>query len=305
MKWLLHNFWIKLLAVLMALLLWLHVATERTYEIELNYRFELTGLAGDLVLASPPPGDLTVRCRGSGKRLLLLIFRELVWPVNLAPYTRGTAEIQLSVQDAPTADKEDVQFLSLVRNGQIRLEIDRYRQKTVPILLTFTYETREGFVRAGPEVLSPDSVALSGPAGALKTITAVRARPRTFSNLTGPVDATVELERPTAYNVIAGASQCRLYADVQPYAEKTFENIPVDLPRTESGDRLAVDPISVSITVGGGQRALGALISPQVQAGLETAKLNDLPSPCKVAVRLPSGFRVVRVQPDSVLVRLP
>jgi len=305
MKWILHNFWIKLLAVLMAFLLWLHVATERIYEIELNYRLDPTGLAGDLVLVSPPPASLTVRCRGSGKRLLLLMFRERVWQVDLSPYTRGVTDIQLSVQEAPRADADEVQFLSIVRNDRLHLEIDRKRQKTVPIISVCLYEPRAGFVRAGPEILDPDSVVLSGPVETLKAITMVKTRSRTFANLSAPVDVKVELEPSTAYSVITSAKECRLYADIQPYEEKTFDRVQVSAPRMEDGTRPEAEPASVSVTVGGGQRALGALPLLHVRAGLDTTKLVDLPSRRKVLVQVPPGFRVVHVQPDSVLARHP
>jgi len=303
MRWILHNLWIKLLAVLMAFLLWFHVVTEREYEVDVRYNLVYEGLADDLILASPPPRDVTVRCRASGKNLLPLLFKERVWHIDLSSYEEGLTEIHPRPQDAPRYDVEEVEFSAIVRQSQIKLYLDRKEEKTVPIISSFFYQTDDGYVRVGPEVLSPDSVFLSGPASVLKNINQVNARRRTFADLTGPVDAKVELEPVTGYQVSRNIDECRLFADVQPYAEKTFTGVPVSTSWRSDGDKLQIEPDSVSVLIGGGRNALNILDSTAVGVYLDTTVIDTVPTLLGLLVEISPGFRTVGVEPDSVLVR--
>jgi len=303
MKWILNNFWIKLLAVLMAFLLWFHVATEKEYEIDLRYSLAYEGLADNLIMASPPPEEVVVRGRGSGKNLLPIIFSHRSWPVDLSSFSDGVAEIQLESQDVPDAGTEGIEFLAMVPETRLQVDLDRKEQKTVPIIANFVYEPREGYLRVGPESFSPDSVRLTGPASTLANIKDVHTRPRTFSNLSGPVDTDVELEPLTAYNVTRNIDECRLHADIQPYEEKIFTGIPVSASRRADRKRLEFDPDSVAVTVGGGRNMLLTINNAQIDVFLDTAKLDTLPARLGLITQVPSGFRAVRVQPDSVLVR--
>jgi len=303
MKWILHNFWIKLLAVLMAFLLWFHVATEKEYEINLRYGLAYEGLAEDLIMTSPPPEEVVVRGRGSGKNLLPIIFSQRSWPVDMSSFSDGVAEIELKSQDVPDAGAEGIEFLAIVPETRLQVDLDRKEQKTVPIIADFVYEPREGYLRVSPESFNPDSVRLTGPASTLAGIKDVHTRPRTFSNLSGPIDTEVELEPLTAYNVTRNINECRLHADVQPYEEKAFTSIPVNTSRRNDDNPLELDPDSATVIVGGGRNMLLILNGAQIEVFLDTAKLDTLPARLALIAHVPAGFRAVRVQPDSVLVR--
>ncbi len=302
MKWILHNLWIKLLAVLMAFLLWFHVATEKEYEVDVRYWLVYDRLTDDLIMASPPPGEVSVRCRGSGKNLLPLLFKERVWHIDLSSYAAGLVEIQPDPQDAPHYNVEGVEFSAIVRQSRIQFDLDRKIQKTVPIAPSFVYQTHEGYLRVGPEAIRPDSVILTGPASTLKDMTQVQTRARTFTNLSGPVDTKVELEPLRVYHVSRDIDECHLFADVQPYAEMTFPRMAVSSSPRSDGDKLQVEPDSVSVLIGGGRQALAALDGTRIQVYLDTAAIDTVPALLGLFVQVPPGFRTVNVQPDSVLV---
>jgi len=306
MKWILHNIWIKLLAILMAFLLWFHVATEKEHEVDLRYHLAYEGLADDLILAVPPPEDVMVRCRGTGKRLLTLLFDERLWPVNLADSTPGPVKIELTAHDVPQSEIARVEFLYVVGQPPFWLDIDRLQHKTVPITSTFIYQMQEGYIRVGPETLDPDSVVVTGPARAIKDITNVQTRPRTFADLTEPVDAKTKLAPPTMYNVTINTDECRLYADVQQYDETTLEQVPIYVPRRRNRP-LATMPDKVTVKIGGGERALRNLDSTLVRVFVDSLMINTmvidtLPRPVALYVDLPPEYNLIDVQPDTVFI---
>ena len=72
-----QNFWFKLVAVVMALLLWFHVATDKMYDHTDSFPLEILNVPDPLILAEELPHQVSVTIRGKGKDLLkLLLFSE-------------------------------------------------------------------------------------------------------------------------------------------------------------------------------------------------------------------------------------
>ncbi len=289
----------------MAFLLWFHVATEKVYDVDVRYRLRYTGLADNLILAAPPPDEVAVVCRGSGKNLLPLLFKERDWPIDLSAYGEGLAEITLDARDAPRYDAGEVVFSGIAHEALLQLHIAERQQKTVPVVTANVYQTREGYVRAGPEIISPDSVVLSGPSIVLENINRVLPRPHTFSGLDGPVDTRIDIIPLAGYNVTSSAEDCRVVADVQPYATRTFEFIPVNLIGRSDDSTIQVNPETVSVTVGGAKRLLGKLKPENIRVHLDNTAIDSLPVRLPLIVNVPDEFRAVRVQPASVLIESP
>lgn len=308
MKWLLNNLWIKLLAVLMAFLLWFHVATEKEHEVDVRYRLTYEGLGDSLILATPPPEEIVVRCRGTGKNLLTLLFRNRLWPVDLTDSAQGLAKIELFAHNTPRQDLEGVAFLFVVGLPRFWLDIDRIQHRTVPIVPAFIYEPRDGYLQTGPEVIDPDSAVVTGPANIVKEIRQVQTRPRTFSDLTGPIDTRVRLAPVTTFNVTRNIDECRLYVDIQQFSQKTFTAIPVPPALDEDGDTLQSEPSSVAVLIGGGKNRLQRLDSTQIRVYFDSTQIdsasNDtLPALVRLAAEVPPEFRLLGIEPDSVVLR--
>jgi hypothetical protein len=66
------NFGWKLIAILLALVLWFHVATEKTYEKRFSSRIQPVGLMKSLEIENITPGAAEVSIIASGKQLLQL-----------------------------------------------------------------------------------------------------------------------------------------------------------------------------------------------------------------------------------------
>jgi len=309
MRWLVHNFWIKILAVLMAFLLWFHVATEREYEVDIRYQLEYENLADDLVLATPPPKNATVRCVGSGKNIIPIIFRDRAWTIDLSREQEGQRKISLLARNAPNFDIQGLDFSFVSRGGEIVLDVDRLAQKAVPINAVVTFEPKAGYIRVGQVEIVPDTVLLTGPASAVAGISSVETRSTTFDNLTGHVDDEIELAPMNIFNVNRDFDKCRIYADVQPLAEKTFVGIPIRANGFTESDSLLIDPANVTVTLGGGRRVLEELDTTLIQVHLDSLMTDTLVSDTgssfvRVFVEVPPVVRDVSVSPDSVFVRL-
>ena len=65
----LHNIVLKASAIALALLLWVHVATNKTYEYQLNLPLKVVNVPKGLVLVSETPSIVAIKVRATGKQL--------------------------------------------------------------------------------------------------------------------------------------------------------------------------------------------------------------------------------------------
>ena len=82
MKRLLNNLWLKLLALLVGLLVWFHVVTEKTYTYEVTLPVTDVDLRDDLTLATLPPDSIEIIVSAKGKQLVQNSWRELGLRIN-------------------------------------------------------------------------------------------------------------------------------------------------------------------------------------------------------------------------------
>jgi len=71
-----ENLGLKLAALLLALVVYLNVYTDRPADMIVSFPIELEGLADSLAIAGPVPAVLQAELRGTGKQLLRLRLTE-------------------------------------------------------------------------------------------------------------------------------------------------------------------------------------------------------------------------------------
>ena len=74
--WLFDNLGLKLTALLLAMLVYLNVYTDRPATMLLSFTLEYTGLPDSLTLSGPSPSVVQAELRGTGKRLIGLRVKE-------------------------------------------------------------------------------------------------------------------------------------------------------------------------------------------------------------------------------------
>lgn len=96
---LLNNWYLKLLSLGLAYVLWLGVAQAPTAEVRVAVPLELRHLPATLEVANDIPAHVQVTLRGSEKLLRDLSYEELVAAVDLAGFGAGNHSYQLSADN--------------------------------------------------------------------------------------------------------------------------------------------------------------------------------------------------------------
>jgi YbbR domain-containing protein len=107
----------KIVAILLALVLWFHVATEKTYEKIFVSKIDSIGLYRNLEIEKLEPGSTRVSVVGTGKQLLQLMFSGGITAyVDLAGISRpGRYEFNLGLSnlyDIESSSFRNITFIS-------------------------------------------------------------------------------------------------------------------------------------------------------------------------------------------------
>jgi YbbR domain-containing protein len=171
-----RNLGLKLLALVIALVVWFVFAAQRRERIsERTYRIPLSlvNIPGQMVIASPLPPSVDVRVRGPFTALRQLDPGKLEAVIDLADTTRGERLYRLAPEDINVPQEVEVLAIS---PSEIRILLDSMAEKSVPITPNVVGTPAAGF--AVEEVaVEPRTARVTGPASLIGPMTQISTDP--------------------------------------------------------------------------------------------------------------------------------
>jgi hypothetical protein len=161
--WLFDNMGLKVFALLLAILLYLHVYTDRPAEEVVYFPIQLLDLPDTLALAKDAPAEVGARLRGIGKQVIRLKYVKPPVRVSLAGVSPGTFQRPFTAADVPLTDSPDVVVLEIVDPPQLTLEITRRAHRRLPVAAALVGTPARGFAVSGRPLIRPSLVRLAGP----------------------------------------------------------------------------------------------------------------------------------------------
>jgi YbbR-like protein len=296
------NLGLKLVALLLAVMVYLNVYTDRPATMIVAFPLQFTDLSDSLALAGPVPAQIRAEVRGTGKQLIRLRLTEPSVKVSLAGVGVGHFERVIDMSDLPLPSGSRLQLERMVTPRTIELDVDRLVHKRVPVAVRVVGAPAPGSAWDGSASVEPATVLVSGPAREMATIDSVRLTAISISGRRDTLQATVGPSRLEPGCISEPATvQVTLAIDV----EATRRTV-VDVESPRGAEDLTVSPASVAVIVTGPRSRMSAL-------DLEAQRVHwTTPGPVTNAVGhrvalhrvgvLPPGVHA-RVEPDSVIVR--
>jgi hypothetical protein len=284
---------LRAVAILSALLLWFHLATERDgFERVMAVPLTLSGVPADQVVVDPVPAQVQVRFRGNGKQLLLLTWRHKAVVVDVSGVrTRRTLTLDLSQVRYP--EGRELAAVEIVAPLEITVELDRASTVVRTVGPVLELGTAAGYTRVGPTAALPGSVAVSGPRSRIERLTIIWTDTLRLDRVRTPVEQEVPLQLP-------GLRSVRIVQDIQPIVEQSFAEIPVRLLGTGGRNRYLAQPRTARVTVSGGSHLIEALTGDQVRLFIDVrSEAADGLTPLVPRVELPTGITLLKVEPST------
>ncbi len=157
------NIGLKFTALLLAVLVYLNVYTDRPMTMLLSFPLEYVELADSLVVSGPAPAMVQARLQGTGKQLIFMKVKEPRMSLSLAGASRGRFERSLAASDLPLPADGSIAVEDLVGPRVVSLEIDRRAYRDLPVVAQVTGVPAPDYWWSGVALTEPNRVRVTGP----------------------------------------------------------------------------------------------------------------------------------------------
>ena len=295
----LDNIWLKITAVILALLVWLHVATEKVYTHRIMLPVNEVIVMDSLTLASQPPDSILVSVSASGKELLRKKWRERGLRISATNFGIGEHILTLSSNNTDLIRPGgDLSIEEIISPAQLRLTIDELATHRVVVRPNFVTEAAEGYAISGPIDLRPDSVTLSGPQSIVRTIESVDTEQRSLSGIRDEITMTVAVSPPRpGISVRPDSVQAHVLA--VPVKTRVFEGIPVRIFNVPPDSQITSMPATVRVELTGPPHHIDILEPAAITASVNYRNV-DTSGGAPLKIDVPPTFRVKNISENSV-----
>ncbi len=168
--WLFDNLGLKLTALVLAVLVFLNVITDRSASMLVSFTLDYSELPDSLTVLGSAPSVVQAELRGTGKQLIFLRLREpnCRLPMGTAQPPRWHHEIEAADLGLPAGDAITVE--SVVGPQVIDVDIDRRVHRDLPVCVRVEGNPAAGWAYGGTALVQPASVRVTGPLKVLQAL---------------------------------------------------------------------------------------------------------------------------------------
>jgi len=272
-----------------------------TFQTTIELPILVENLNPTKAIATPLPKSMTLKIQSSGWHLL---------NIKLSPNLRYTIDFsQISKHDTIFTYNDLNKHINLPGDihifetspETIYVQVDDKVTKTIPILPNITATYREGFGIVGPVLTKPESISITGARSLLAKINSWQTQPVLFSNINAPVSATVPLLDTLTLEVKRSHSFAQVYFDVQPLAEKTIDNIPIEVNQVPERRTIVLIPPTISVIVRSGVNEVAPLTEKDFSAFVDYKSiLLDTSGFVQPTILAPKNIKIVTQMPERI-----
>jgi len=255
------NLGLRLGAAILALVLWTFVVSNNSYFMVLNIPIVVRNLSVQKALREEVPKVAQVRFYGTGRALfkaylLKGFYDEFKLVLDLE---RISDEYEFFLNDyfkdypqkVVVPSTFGIEYVEVVFPTEIKISLDEYLVKTVPIVPDVSITTNPGYVVVGGVTVVPDSATVAGPMEIIEELSQLVTVSDTISSAITPVARQIRLKN--LGNLVQFSPEIVRYrVDVQAISERIVSEVPVKVSNIFPGYRVFVSPQTVSLTIIGG-----------------------------------------------------
>jgi len=301
MRFLLDNFWLKMLALLMGLLVWIHVATEKTYTYQLKLPVTRVELKVHHTLAALPPESLTVIVSAKGKQLMQNAWRDQGIRINASKLLAGEYVLNLTPENTSLmSPSKNLRLDEVVSPTPIDLNIDVESKVEVPVIPDITVTPDDGYAVAGKVEVTPPNAIVTGAKSVVKQLKAVYTESRELGTVRNSVTVTAPLVAPRGLAMRLEPDSATLTVTIVPVRTRIYEHLPVAVFNAPPGRVVTANPTSVRVELSGPPGEIDLLNRNALTVSVDFLRRDAVTGMAPVKIDCPANFRVKKTSADSV-----
>lgn len=190
--WITHNWYLKVIALVLATMLWMALSNEASSEIGLEVPLEYRNIPAQLEITGDMTNSVQVRLRGASNAIKQITAKDVSTTIDLSKMRTGEKIVALSPQNVQAPFGAEV---IRVNPSSVRFSLERTIVKTVPIVPTILGQTLEGY-EVGRVLVNPSSVAVEGPESRVNTLPSIATVPIRVDRKQAAIEQTADLDVP-------------------------------------------------------------------------------------------------------------
>ena len=251
----------------LALLLWIFVVSQNEYTLILDLPIEARNLNVQKAHKEEVPPAASVRLRGTGRDLFKSFLLKNFGGFKLVLDLEGISkEYEFVLNDYFEKFPQKVvlplnynlSFVEVVYPNRIKISLDDYSSKSVPIISNLHIKPAPGFLLVGNQIISPEKIEIAGPKKELALINHIETIYDTINGLTSFYSGEIKtqsLGRLIKYST----NSVEISVDIQNISERIIVDVPVIVINIPEKIRVFPSPQTVSLTVIGGVNQISNL----------------------------------------------
>ena len=251
----------------LALLLWIFVVSQNEYTLILDLPIEARNLNVQKAHKEEVPPNASVRLRGTGRDLfksfLLKNFGGFKLVLDLEGISREYEFVlneyfEKFPQKVVLPLNYNLSFVEVVYPNRIKISLDDYSSKSVPIISNLHIKPAPGYIMVGNQIIKPEKIDIAGTKKELALINHIETINDTISGLTSFYSGEIKtksLGRLIKYST----NSVEISLDIQDISERIIVDVPVKIVNIPKKIRVFPSPQTVSLTVIGGVNQISNL----------------------------------------------
>lgn len=289
---------IGLVALFAAMVLWLHVLTERTYEVQMKFSLAVIDLPQKYVLAEKVPNVVKVRVKGRGKDLLAQMVAGNEAIVSAKYFSYGKKKIVLGAENFRFVSS-NLKLEEVISPKEISIHLDRKSKRNVPVASRLVIIPATGLIAGASPKFKPATVSIEGPESKVRNVKNVFTVAETLRGFNTNTSVIVPLVPPSD-NVRPVPDAVTALIEVEPIAQKRIDGVDVELTDMP-GRKGTIQPREITVIVTGAQSDVSKVTKRQIRA---VVSYNDVVNvgtdKIKPTVICPQGIQVLSTEPEYV-----
>lgn len=295
------HLWLKVLAVLLASLLWLTVAGEHVVERTLRVPLERRNVPPLLEIVGDPPMTVDVRVRGSSAVLGRMDTGDVVAIVDLAGARPGSRLFHLRTDEVKGPYGVEV---AQITPATIALTLEKSARREVPVIPAIEGDPAPGFI-AGRSTVTPATVEVIGPESRLRELTSATTEPVSVAGQRTSVSDVVTIGVSDSALRLTENQTATVAVEILPApVERDFADVPIRWRNLGAGLTARLQPSFTRVVVRGRRSALDAIRAETIDAFVDLAGLGPGQYNLRVQIDPTQNFGVSSTDPAVVRVTI-
>jgi len=295
-RWIVKDWWLKLIALVAAVVLWLFARLEQEYTRELKLGLDMSLLPTEYVVVEQNVDSVSVEIRGKGRYLVQLGKFEPRIVLPLVSMREGRERLRIGPENVNLPEQIEVRSLDPY---QIELVIERRAKRKVAVIVRSDGIPAEGF--AISDIDYDKTVDLYGTKEVVSTFSHLFSEPLNVDGVSESFSTKLAIQVPDTAGLATEPSSILVKVRVEPETTVVLSNVPVSLKGVPLQGQAYLLNKEAKLTLRGPVSLLRGFSKDEVEVTISVSSLTRGDYRLPADVSLTPG---VRVESEPAVFRL-